>query len=245
MSVNLWQSFGLLAIVALSAQGIVHAAADVPAHADALIAGDSMMRSVERSFEKALSRRKVSTTSFASIGTGLARLDLLDWPAKLETLARAFTPKQAFIMMGTNDNQPLQIGGGAIPFGSDSWQSEYGRRVGKTMDALLDGGVGQVVWIGLPCMREERLDQDVRVINDIIANQAAARPNVTFVPTYALFSKSDTYSSYVISGNGMPVEVRDEDGIHLNRKGAELLVEYVLNESMKRKSTGDTVNGGM
>ncbi len=37
---------------------------------------------------------------------------------------------------------------------------EYGRRAGKLMDTLVDRGVEKVVWIGLPCMREEDLNAD-------------------------------------------------------------------------------------
>jgi uncharacterized protein len=221
------------------------AATDKDGHAEVLIAGDSMMRSVARSFEKAFTRRGLSTTKFASIGTRLARLDLLDWPAKLAALARAHTPARAIVMMGANDNQPLQVGGGVIPFGTDTWQTEYGRRVGKAMDALLDADVTQLIWVGLPCMREKRLDADVRRINEIVAQQAAARRAVVFVPVYALFSKDGAYSSYVIGKNGLPLEVRSADGIHMTRNGAELLVEHVLVEGMQHHQAVTDAAGGV
>ncbi len=211
---------------------------------DALIVGDSMMRSLSRSLEKALKRKSLTATVFAPIGTGLARLDLLDWPDRMSELARAHGATRAFVMMGANDNQPLQFGGGTIAFGTESWVSEYGRRVGKAMDALLGGGVTRVVWVGLPCMREERLDTDVRVINDIVAKQAAARAAVTFVPTHAMFSRHGNYSSYIVRVNGMPLEVRASDGIHLSRAGAELLADHLIDGVLEKDTLRNEADGG-
>ncbi len=198
--------------------------------ADVLIVGDSMMKSVARALKKECAKRTLSTETVTSIGSGLARLDLLDWHREMRSLISTNTPKCVFVMMGTNDNQAMKTEGGTIAFGGAGWDMEYGRRAGKLMDILIDGGVSKVVWIGLPCMREAGFDSDLKAIGRIVDHQAAARSQVRFVSTYRRFSKKGRYSAYIIQASGMPLDVRTADGIHLNRNGAELLAKLVISE---------------
>jgi len=195
--------------------------------ADVLVMGDSMMKSVAREFKKECSKRGLSSESFTSIGSGLARLDLLDWHSNAKELVEEHKPSIVLVMMGANDNQTMQGAGATVAFGMPGWEIEYGRRCGKLMDILLDGGVSKVFWFGLPCMREKKLNVDANAINRIIKQQAAARPKVSYVSTYKMFSKKGKYSSYIIQKSGMPLDVRTSDGIHLNRNGAKYLVDRV------------------
>jgi len=195
---------------------------------DVLIIGDSMMKSVAREFKKQGAAQKLSVDSYTSIGSGLARLDLLDWNKKAAELIGEHKPKTVVVMMGVNDNQSMRGAGGTISFGTPAWDIEYGRRCGKLMDVLLANGDRKVVWLGLPCMREKKPDADAKVISRIIMQQAAARPNVVFIATYNMFSKDGKYSAYIIKKGGMPLDVRDDDGIHFNRNGARYIAERVL-----------------
>lgn len=197
------------------------------AAADVVVIGDSMMKSVARALKKECTQRDLSIEVLTSIGSGLARLDLFDWHVKVRELVTEHKPKVVFVMMGANDNQAMQTGGGTLPFGNTGWGMEYGRRAGKLMDVLVDAKASQVIWIGLPCMREKGLDADAKVISRIVDQQALARPSVEFVSTYKMFSKKGAYSAYIIQKSGMPLDVRSSDGIHLNTKGAELLARTV------------------
>ncbi len=202
---------------------------------DVLILGDSMMKSVGRAIKKECEGRNLSAEVVTSIGTGLARLDLFDWHLKASEAVDSQKPSIAYVMMGANDNQAMRTAGGVIRFGDAGWEMEYGRRAGKLMDILIDGGVESIVWIGLPCMREKGMDADAITISKIVSQQADARPNVRFFPTYKLFSKKGSYSAYIIQPSGMPLDVRSSDGIHLNRKGAEWLAELVAKETIDNK----------
>jgi hypothetical protein len=203
--------------------------------ADVLVLGDSMMKAVARALKKECASRKLSVETHTSIGSGLARLDLLDWHDTVRGLVEEHKPATAFVMMGANDNQAMRTAGGVIRFGDAGWEIEYGRRAGKLMDILVDGGVTSVVWIGLPCMREKGLDADTRVISKIVSQQAAAREAVDFFSSYRMFSKKGAYSAYIIQSSGMPLDVRSSDGIHLNRKGAELLAGVVMKKTVDKK----------
>jgi len=223
-------------IKALSASIIltVLLSASVSGAGGVLIVGDSMMKSVAREFKKECASRKLSTETFTSIGSGLARLDLLDWHVEVAKLVAEHKPETVLVMIGANDNQAMQGGGGTFPFGTSGWEIEYGRRCGKLMDVIIDGGASEVVWFGLPCMREKKLDHDAQTISRIVKQQAAARPKVRFVSTYKMFSKKNKYSAYIIQKSGMPLDVRADDGIHFNRNGAKYLVERVSSTIFKK-----------
>ena len=198
--------------------------------ADVVVIGDSMMKSVARALKKECVKRDQSVEILTSIGSGLARLDLFDWHLKVRELVEAQQPKVVFVMMGANDNQAMQTGGGTLPFDSKGWGMEYGRRAGKLMDILIDAKATKIVWIGLPCMREKGLDSVAKVISRIVDQQALARPTVDFVSIYRMFSKKGAYSAYIIQKSGMPLDVRSSDGIHLNPAGAKFLAEKVMTE---------------
>jgi len=192
--------------------------------ADMTALGDSMMKSVGRAIRKQYADAKAEVDVVTSIGSGLARLDLYDWHAQAEALMAAQSPALVFVMMGANDNQAMRTGAGVLPFGTPGWDAEYGRRVGRLMDLLLAGGsTRRVVWIGMPRMREDKLDAEVRAMEKIVVQQADARDRVTYFSTLDLLSPPGAYKAYIIQDNGMPLDVRSEDGIHLNRNGAEYL----------------------
>ncbi len=196
--------------------------------ADIVALGDSMMKSVGRAIRKQYADAGAEVEVVTSIGSGLARLDLFDWHAQSASLMAAQAPGTVFVMMGANDNQAMRTDGGDLPFGTPGWNVEYGRRVGKLMDLLLEGGGRRVVWIGLPRMRETKLDADIRAIEQIVVRQAEARERVTYFRTEGLLSPASGYKAYIILENGMPLDVRSEDGIHLNRNGAEHLAGLLL-----------------
>lgn len=196
--------------------------------ADVAAIGDSMMKPVGKALRKQLGARNVTVEELTSIGSGLARLDLMDWHAKASSLMAEHHPATVFVMMGANDNQAMQVGDGVLPFGSVGWGVEYGRRAGKLMDILVEGGAQRVVWVGLPVMREQKLDADVRVMEKIVLKQAEARVQVAFFPVAGLLSPPGEYKAYIILDSGMPLDIRAEDGIHLNRNGAEHLAHLLL-----------------
>ena len=206
-----------------------HCATAVLASPSVLLAGDSMMKAVAPTFEQKLAGAGFAVHSSAAIGTGLARLDLFDWYAQITKSVQTHKPEIAIVMLGGNDNQALRTESGIVPFGAPAWGAEYARRVGKFLDLMSTGGVQRIYWLELPAMRESRLDTDVQSINKIV-QQEVARRKQNFFETRLLLSKTSdgAYSAYVFQPNGMPLHVRLEDGIHLNRKGAEWLADRLI-----------------
>ena len=195
-----------------------------------LVVGDSMMRVVAHATELELSRREgMEALSHTSLGSGLARLDVFDWMAKIDELVAAFEPTVSIVWFGTNDRQPLRAGGRVIAPDSGQWEEEYARRVGDAMDRLAKVEGSRVLWLELPDMREARMQADVDLINRLVEQEAGKRSAARFVPTRTLLSRQPgTYSAYVIGPDGMPLQIRHQDGVHLNRAGADRLAAALV-----------------
>lgn len=190
-----------------------------------LILGDSMMRLLSHSLERELAKHPgVTATTFTSLGSGLARLDAFDWLGKMRSAMDETKPDAVIVALGTNDKQALQADGSAVVQpGDPAWSTEYARRVGAAMDILVRGGSRQVLWMVLPDMRVAKNQSDAMEINAIIRQEAALRPVIHIFDTRSLLSrKPGTYSPYLIGSDGLPLAVRDADGVHLSRAGADL-----------------------
>ncbi len=204
-----------------------------------LIIGDSMMQLPARFLKREFSRLPgFETRDFTSLGSGLARLDAFDWMAEISNLVDDFDPDATIAWFGANDRQPMKVGNVVIRPGTMEWDNEYAKRVGKAMDLLTAREGTLVYWLELPDMRETRLRQDVSAINDIVLAESERRESVVFVPTRPFLSRNPgEYSPYVNGPDGLPVRVRDFDGVHLERPGAELVARH-----MRKYLTGQTGN---
>ena len=103
-----------------------------PANSPVLLLGDSMMKLPSLAIERELAKTQpsVKAISFATIGTGLARLDAFDWLGKIDELCAQEHPKMAVVALGANDRQPMQLpSGGIVALGSPEWKTEYTHRI--------------------------------------------------------------------------------------------------------------------
>ncbi len=207
------------------------APAEAPAApARVLIIGDSMMKLPAHAIELALAGRAgVTTRAYTSIGTGLARLDSFDWMEKTRTLQQEFNPDITLVCFGTNDRQPMQTADRIVKVEDAEWEQEYARRVGALMDLIIARPAARILWLELPDMRDEKIQADVLLINRLVQEEAAKRPPVEFFGTRAILGhRPGKFTPYVIGTKGLPVQVRDPDGMHLNRAGADRLAEHIV-----------------
>lgn len=197
-----------------------------------LLVGDSMVVALGRAMEKTLAETGTpSAVTCSSFGTGLARPSLFDWEAKIDALAAAARPEIAVAVFGVDDRQPVETAAGAVAYDrADEWRAAYAEHVGRTMDRLAAHGVRRIVWLQLPDMRDRPWQEHARLVNGIVADEAAARTN-----TVALFDlgpvlsrRPGTYTRYVMMGDGSALTVRDPDGIHLSPEGARLVASALL-----------------
>lgn len=212
--------------------------ADEPLSTQVTMLGDSIMRALSHSLERELAKQSgFSTFTFTSLGSGLARLDMFDWLVKIEEISKAKKPDIIVIMMGANDKQAMQTKSKVIQPGDPDWNGEYAQRLGAAMDIMISGGVKRVFWVELPDMREPKLQKDSMLINTLIQKEAESRPKITPYSSKKLLSRTPgVFSPYILDANGMPIQVRDVDGIHLNRNGADLLAREIVSQILKTQT---------
>jgi len=197
-----------------------------------LIIGDSMMQIPAHAIKLALKKQGgVEAKAHTSIGSGLARLDAYDWMGKVDELAGEFKPEATLVWFGTNDRQPMRTDTGVVQLDAPEWREEYARRVGEVMDKLTAAKGAEVYWFEVPVMRDEEMNREVAVINDIVKAEAEKRDAVTYFPTsHILTRKEGQFAPYLIGPTGRPIKVREPDGVHLSRPGADLVAEAVVKE---------------
>lgn len=195
-----------------------------------LMIGDSMMRLLGPEMEKALTRKVgVSSSSFSSIGSGLARTDAFDWPKKVSELMVDKKPLVVVVTLGANDHQVLGTAGGArIPVDTPEWNKEYSRRLGQIMDILIRSGAKKVIWLGLPDMKDPVHAVYAKDVNELVRVEASTRPQVTIFDTAPVLSRTPgKYKAYVMGASGDIITVRNQDGIHVSPDGAKRLAEAI------------------
>jgi uncharacterized protein len=169
-----------------------------------------------------------ANTTDGHVATGLARPEVFNWPAHMQEIAAANNPDVYMLTIGSNDDQTLTGDGGGEPFGTQSWQDEYRRRVGGMMDQMTGDGKHVLFWVGIPITRNvPRSEQHYRLMNDIYRTEAEKRPGkVVYIDIYDMFRGPDGgYADYLGIGG---VQVRTPDGLHFTRAGGDMIANKVI-----------------
>ena len=142
-------------------------------------------------------------------GSGLARPDRFDWPARLTELARDFPPTVLVFSVGSNDAQDLRDASGAIvaPLAdTEVWEAEYRRRLGAAFDAFA-GSDTLVVWVGHVRTAEDRVGDANRRIHELAVEEAEARPHVEVADLAELLGTGDAVAARCLMDDGLHVTV--------------------------------------
>ncbi len=159
-------------------------------------------------------------------GSGLVRVKYYDWQSAIARVLESRPVDIAVIMMGVNDARDIFVRGQRIPFGSEEWKRIYASRVDALIDTLKNNDVA-VYWVGLPPVRDPRLDAAVRQINDIIRERAQAN-GIRFIDIRPHFSGPD--GRFVENGpdvSGRITRLRARNGIHFIKAGNTRLAKIV------------------
>jgi hypothetical protein len=102
----------------------------------------------------------------------------------------------------------------------------------------LDGAGGQdgrkVIWVGTPNARDDAFTQRLAVLRQAYQQEAAKRPNVTLIDTWAMFqSPNGGYADFIVDDDGEAKLMRQDDGFHLNLDGANKLARAIEAEIEK------------
>ena len=208
--------------------------ATVPSAADpaeVLILGDSDAGTFGPYLKTLLDETGMVTTELDyKVSSGLSRPDFFDWPAHMRQIVPQINPDIVIATFGGNDAQGLRNldESWAVPrepsADDTEWREEYGKRVGEVMDYLSDGN-RTLIWVGIPNDDNPDVTARMRVQDEVVRAEAAKRPNVVFIDTWARFSgRNGGWAEFVVDPrDGVGQDVRADDGVRLNQNGAEIL----------------------
>jgi hypothetical protein len=195
------------------------------------VGGDSMMRDLSESVQRqAAGNALLAVTAHYEISSGLTRPDYYDWPAALRSDMADTDAEVAVVMFGANDGQGLIAADGTTyqRVSEPGWQAEYADRVAAVMDQLQAPG-RLVLWVTQPPMRDGDFDARMDIVNAIYRDAASIRPWVDLVETTPLFGdEAGGFADHLPGPDGQQRDLRQDDGIHFARSGADLLAAELI-----------------
>lgn len=225
------RSFSLGVLAGIAGLGV--AGSPTRARADArkvlIIGGSTMEGGLGLFLERHLKEGGFDVQRRGKKSSGLARPDFFDWPKEATRLHAAFAPDVSVVMFGGNDGMSLHMGSGADPKwirpDDPQWDVEYRRRVAALADILAPGGE-RLLWIGMPPVKDAKLNRRVERMNVAFSAEMEARGNGHFLETWNLLGVDGAYTDRV-EIDGVRVRVRAGDGVHLTPAGAKFMVGHV------------------
>jgi len=156
-------------------------------------------------------------------GTGISK-PLGPWATLASTQTKRLRQAVAVVSLGVADGFPLRVGDGATQeCCGTAWIAEYARRVRAIMTTYLRRGRARVLWLTLPIPKGPRAVTDA--VNRSILHAAEGLAGVN-VLRMDLFFTPDGFRD-VMPYRGRDVDVREEDGIHLNITGTAIAAKLV------------------
>ncbi|PIE45906.1 MAG: GDSL family lipase, partial [Gammaproteobacteria bacterium] len=118
-------------------------------------------------------------------------------------------------------------GGAYLPFKSARWEAFYRGQIQRILKAAKKHHV-QVLWVGVPNMRKNKLNQGIHYLNTLYRSEAQ-KAGIHYLPTNALFGYDDhRYHKYATTAAGKKIAVRTKDGIHFTRSGQKRIANKIL-----------------
>lgn len=200
-----------------------------------LFAGDSMMQGLAP-FVIAGLRKTYPNAYFSDQSkqsTGLTVKRYFDWPTKIkeEVLRQKF--QAVVIFLGPNDPWDIYEDGVRYTFPSEKWVEKYRSRVREVLAFCKEHNV-DVIWVGLPNMRDGRVKQGAIVENKVFQEEAL-QYGFDYFPTEQLVGSLDMpFQKQIDDPVKGKVVVRADDGIHFTPTGLRLISSPLI-ELMKAR----------
>lgn len=203
--------------------------ASAPAiHRVLIIGASSIQFDLGIALEQQLAQRKVVVKRFGRAATGLTQPEILDWPAKLEALLDAFPADAVLINFGGNDALAIKHRNAWIEWGAKGWDEAYGARVADLVERCKRRGAIAIL-IGMPVMRLKSFSQRMRELNAITQRYTEAAGGTYLSQWEYSVTPQGGYREWIDVG-GQRRPMRNEDGIHYSRWGADHVAHALLDD---------------
>ncbi len=198
--------------------------------ATVLLVGDSLLAG---SLTSAIVRRLANDSRFRVVpalqsATGLSRADVFDWMTVAPALVDREKPSFVVCSFGANDAVAIGQGDALLDFGENEWRAAYRARVRQMMITLAGKGA-QVLWLGLPPMRDRRFNERTASLNRLFAAAARTVAGVEYLELKMLVSNPEgDFSTFGTDSSGRFIRMRLDDGVHYAPAGARLVSRWVV-----------------
>ncbi len=199
-----------------------------------LFAGDSMMQGVAPLVMRELSllHPDWQLTDLSKQSTGLTSRRYFDWPS---TIAQTIETQQlnwVVIFLGPNDPRDMLLPDKRVSFATPQWLENYVARVDEILAHAVQRQV-RVLWVGLPAMREDRLQRGVSVLNQVFHDRAQAF-GTDYLATEPLIGVASLpFQKFQAEASGPPVSLRTEDGTHFTPAGLHKITQALVQHMEK------------
>lgn len=168
------------------------------------VAGDSISVGLGAALRQTVPD-EVEVVVIGEEGTGMARPEIFDWPARLERLAREFPPEVLVLSLASNDAQDLRDRNGdtVAPFADgDAWDAEYSRRLAAAVDPFEATGT-RVVWVGHVHTAEDLVGSVNRRVHRLAEAVAAERGWVEVADLAELLATGEREATRCLEPDGL------------------------------------------
>jgi hypothetical protein len=205
-----------------------------------LVTGDSMAIPLDSVLAQRLSSSGVEVVRDPKLGSAISYDEFLDWGQVSSAQVRDEEPDAVVMFIGAGEGYPLEApGGGEVECCSAEYAAAYANRVRQVMRTYLSDEEARVYWLSVPRSRNDRQWEISQLVNE--AARIAAVPflsRVRMIDLVSIFTPDGVYrDSMEIDGN--ETIVRESDGLHLTRPGAELAADAVMERLGQDFALGD------
>jgi hypothetical protein len=203
---------------------------------------DGLWQGVTRHIAKnACLKALIDTERFGKNGTGLTRLDKFNWPREVLGISNSYRPQLYIISVGLNDRNPIRDpdGKGAQIY-SKEWPEVYSEKIAKMLKSTSDMKAN-VLWLGIPALRDAKADQEAREKNALYAAVIEKKndPSIRYVEPWRIKpAPEEMFSTYGPDEKGMLIALRTSDGSHFTPAGYDIVGAYLypkIVESLRQR----------
>jgi hypothetical protein len=188
------------------------------------VVGDSLAVGVGMTMEQRLAKAGgPGCLAMGKVSTGLISRKY-DWEKALAETLASRPVAAVVVVLGGNDANNSIAGKGA---GSPEWQEAYTAKVERFLAVAAKAGV-QVMWVGLPAMKDPAYGKRVAAVNAAARAGCAKTAGCRYLEPGDVFT--DASGNYVQAKDigGKTVALRAGDGVHMTMTGYDLLCRRVL-----------------
>ncbi len=188
------------------------------------VVGDSLAVGVGMTMEQRLAKAGgPGCLAMGKVSTGLISKKY-DWEKALAETLASRSVSAVVVVLGGNDANNAIAGKGA---GTPEWQEAYTAKVERFLAIAAKAGV-QVMWVGLPAMKDPAYGKRVAAVNAAARAGCAKTAGCRYLEPGDIFT--DASGNYVQAKDigGKTVALRAGDGVHMTMTGYDLLCRRVL-----------------